>query len=158
MTAGLTTRSLAPLLPEMAALAVQAWPEEACGLVLERSGVLRVVGCLNEQNALHQSDPVRYPRDARTAYSLDPRQVISAERDGFVLRAVFHSHPDRGAYFSEEDVTAALGGTPGGQPVLPGVDYIVLASRRDRVEETRLYRWAPAERRFEEHSRFEDQS
>lgn len=145
-------QSLAPLLPEMAELAIKAWPEEACGLVLEKRGTLRLLACVNEQNALHRRDPLRHPRDARTAYSLDPRQVVAAESDGFVLKAVFHSHPDRGAYFSEEDVAAALGGPAGGQPVLPGVDYIVVASRRGRVEETRLYRWAPAERRFEEHN------
>ncbi len=41
---------------------------------------------------------------------------------GRKIKAIFHTHVDVGAYFSEEDSTRALWA---GRPVLPGVAYLV---------------------------------
>jgi proteasome lid subunit RPN8/RPN11 len=83
---------------------------------------------------------------------MDPVQVMAAveaaERAGGGLRAVVHSHPDVGAYFSAEDRRAALGG--GDEPLWPGVDYLVVSCRQARSDAARLYRWSATRRDFDE--------
>ncbi len=134
----------------MNAWAVQGYPNEACGLIVERDGRLAVTCCENQQDKLHALDPQRYTRTAATAYNLDPMEVVRVVEAGAVVRGVFHSHPDRGAYFSDEDVLSALGGDPEGEPVLPGVDYVVLSVRAGGVDEARVYSWDGDARRFAE--------
>ena len=146
----LTLEQLQPLMSEMCQWAVESHPKEACGLIVERNGALEAMRCENLQDALNRRDPGRYPRTARTAYHLDGLALMRAEESGGVVRGVFHSHPDRGAYFSDEDVLGALGGDPDGTPVLPGVDYLVLAARAAGVDDARLYSWAPEARTFRE--------
>lgn len=134
----------------MIAWAQACYPNECCGLIVQTTtGQLDVIPCENLQDKLHARDPSHYPRTARTAYSLDSRILMSVADDGSVLRAIFHSHPDRGAYFSDEDTIMALGGDPSGEPAFPGVDYIVLSARADGVDDVRLFRWNSVRRAFE---------
>lgn len=147
---GLTLAALESLMPEMVDWAMQGYPKEACGLILERDGALDVLCCENLQDKLHAMDSERYPRTAETAYNLDPMVLYRASEDGAAVRGIFHSHPDRGAYFSDEDVLSALGGDPEGEPILPGVDYLVLSARADGVDDAKLFVWDEAERRFVE--------
>ncbi len=135
---------------EMRAWAMQGYPDEACGLIVEREGALAVECCENLQNQLHAVDPVRFERTAATAYNLDPMAVFRASESGAVIRGVFHSHPDRGAYFSEEDALSARGGDPDGDPILPGVDYLVLSARRSGIDDHKLFVWNASSRGFEE--------
>jgi len=58
------------------------------------------------------------------------------------------SHPDVGAYFSNEDRSMALGG--GSDPLWPGVQYLVVSVRAGRVDGARIYRWDPARADFQE--------
>ena len=142
--------TLAPFMGEVAAWANSAYPDEACGVIIEKDGRLSVL-CLEKlQNKLHQRDPEMYPRDARTAYNFNPLVLYQAEEDGAQVRVVFHSHPDRGAYFSDEDVLSALGGDPDGDPVLPGVDYLVLSARVAGVDDAKLFVWCADQRTFQE--------
>ena len=63
--------------------ATRAYPEEACGLLLGPAvdgACDEVRPCENQQNRLHEADPDTYPRDARTAYNLPPRDVLFLER------------------------------------------------------------------------------
>ena len=143
-------QTLSPLMYEIEAWANQNYPEEACGVVVEKDGLLEVMCRDNLQNELHARDPGSYPRDARTAYNLDPIVLCQVEASGGSVRVVFHSHPDRGAYFSDEDVLCALGGDPDGTPVLPGVDYLVLSSRANGVDDAKLFVWDDSNRKFEE--------
>lgn len=86
-----------------------AYPEEACGILVgpEMGAPDAVFPCANIQNALHAADPAQHPRDARTAYRVDPADLFAVTRairgDGRVFKAIFHSHADVGAYFSDED-------------------------------------------------------
>jgi|GEM_PF-1135358 proteasome lid subunit RPN8/RPN11 len=146
----LTIDDVEPLMEAMAEWAMAAYPNEGCGLLVERQRTLEVVCCENLQDELHQLDPARYPRTAQTAYNLDPRVFCEVEDSGGRVRGIFHSHPDRGAYFSDEDSLCALGGDVGGQPVLPGVDYVVLSARRDGVDDRKLFHWESEERVFRE--------
>ena len=99
---------------ELCAHAVESAPEEeCCGLIvgnaLER--YLRVVRCTNEMGALHEKDPERYPRDARSAFYMSQRDLESASRSaderGERITAVYHSHVGAGAYLSPMDLAFA---------------------------------------------------
>lgn len=124
--------------------AVRCYPEEACGLVLgprDSAGCDEVRVCENQQNRLHERDPETFPRTARTAYSLAPREILFLERsqDGErPVKVVYHSHVDVGAYFSDEDKRAA---TFDGEPLYP-VDYLVVDCRKDGVHGAKLFRFA----------------
>ena len=98
--------------------ALETYPEECCGVILGGDEVHRLV---NLQNTLHATDPDTFPRDARTAYTVDPKELETvleqAERRGLAFKALYHSHPDHDAYFSDEDRACA---TPFGTAHLSG--------------------------------------
>lgn len=110
--------------------AVRCYPHEACGFVLGMVGGTRVAKefaiCKNIQNDLHAKDPKTYPRDASTAYVIDPKEQAAVEKRGkdagLVIIAVFHSHPEHDVYFSKEDRVNAA---PWGEPLFLDLSYIV---------------------------------
>jgi adenylyltransferase/sulfurtransferase len=77
-----------------------------------------------------------------------PAALEAAERAGERHVAIVHSHPDVGAYFSEEDRKMALGG--GESPLWPDVDYLVVSCKAGGVDDARLYRWDPGTSDFAE--------
>jgi len=122
-----------------------AYPNEGCGVFLqEPSGELRARPMANVIDKYHARDPQRFPRTARTAYLFDPREQMEVFDGPEKVVCVFHSHADVGAYFSEEDRTMAL---MEGQPVLPGVSYLVI-SVRTKADDLKVFTWTGAE--FEE--------
>jgi proteasome lid subunit RPN8/RPN11 len=121
--------------------AVAEYPHESCGVILQRGAERRLLRCHNAQNDLHARDPQRHPRDARTAYYIDPKDLLrigDLERDGFGVAVIYHSHIDAGAYFSETDRRQAL---VGGEPTYPGAVYVVTSVVGGAVEDMRAYRW-----------------
>lgn len=145
----------------LAAHAREAYPDECCGAILRRDGREVVRRIRNSQDEEHARDPERFPRTARTAYHMDSRDLLALFREveerGWELAAFYHSHPDRGAYFSEEDRQRAVyrdrdaGGEGGGEkPVYPGATYLVVGLEGDRVRELRAFRWDEAARDFVE--------
>jgi len=134
-------------LARIVSLARDAYPNEACGLVVGRSwDEARLVELENQQDRYHARDPVRFPRTARTAYAMHPLKVSEAVEAAGGLLCIWHSHCDVGAYFSEEDVRVALGG--GEAPLWPGTDYLVVSCRAHGVDDLQLFRWEPSGRRF----------
>ena len=121
-----------------------AYPAEGCGVILRAgaSGPFRVRPLQNVIDRYHARDPVRFPRTSRTAYRFDPREWLQvseeAEARGEQVVCVFHSHGDAGAYFSQEDREMAA---PDGEPVLPGVSYLVVAVDAGRASAARLFWW-----------------
>lgn len=78
-----------------------AAPEEACGLLAaDEEGRLRMAYCMSNV----ESSPI--------AYTLDPSEHIKAlhhaERHGWSLAGVYHSHPVGTAHPSATDVARAL--------------------------------------------------
>jgi proteasome lid subunit RPN8/RPN11 len=136
----------------MAARAEADYPEETCGLLFGPDKALEVVPMRNLQNELHRMDPATYPRDARTAYHLDgaefERLRAGKESIGLPLRAIFHSHPDKDAYFSKKDREDAS--PPGWGPVLPEITYIVFSVRQRKVAGVKGYAWSAEEGDFVE--------
>jgi proteasome lid subunit RPN8/RPN11 len=118
------------------------YPDEACGLVFEGPAGKRALALRNVLDLYHARDPDRFPRTARTGYLLEPREQLAAleeaERAGERLCAIFHSHADVGAYFSEEDRGMAL--TDEGMPLHPGVEYLVLSVRGGRCDAIKGFR------------------
>jgi proteasome lid subunit RPN8/RPN11 len=130
------------------AQAVAEYPAESCGVIVARDGERRLVACRNIQNELHAREPQRYPRDARTAYYIDPhdlRRIAQLEGEGFSVAVIYHSHIDAGAYFSETDRRNAM---MGDEPIYPDTVYIVTSVVGGRVEAMAAFRWDPASRDF----------
>lgn len=130
------------------AQAVEEYPQESCGVVLARGAERRLLRCRNAQNDLHAKDPGRYPRDARTAYYIDPRDLLrigDLERQGFAVAVIYHSHVDAGAYFSETDRRQAL---VGAEPAYPEATYLVTSVVEGRAEASAAYRWSAEHRDF----------
>ncbi|MSP63078.1 MAG: sulfurylase [Myxococcales bacterium] len=133
------------LLAEIYAHARAGYPEEVCGLCLGPRGALdEVRRCENRQNALHAEDPAHFPRDARTAYNLGPKDLFFLDkslRGARPVQVIYHSHIDVGAYFSKEDAIAAA---PDGELLYP-VDYLVVDVRADGARGAKLFRFHDGE-------------
>jgi adenylyltransferase/sulfurtransferase len=125
------------VLDEIYAHARAGYPEEICGLILAENEVRR---CENRQNALHAEDPEHFPRDARTAYNLPPKDLLflgRSLRSERPVTVIYHSHIDVGAYFSDEDARAAV---LDGELLYP-VDYVVIDVQKDGVRGCRRFRF-----------------
>jgi len=152
MTSRLSETTLAQAAwQEIVRHAVEAFPEECCGVILFDRSTEVVRRCTNRQNALHALDPGTYPRDAKTAYAMDPKELEQilgkAEASGAAVKAFYHSHPNHAAYFSAEDKAFA---SPFGEPVYPGSVQIVISVYDRTVREIRAYVWEEERRDFVE--------
>lgn len=134
--------------------AEEAYPEEACGIVIGKPGnpdTHAVRRCGNLANQYHRDDPTRNPRDAKTAYIMDPKDLLriqseaDAKGDEFIL--LYHSHPDHEAYFSETDRELALFGD---EPVWPQLRYLVVSVKNGKVSYFKLFSWDSLEKQFRE--------
>lgn len=127
-----------------------AYPEECCGMVVERGGGLEVVPIENVQNELHALDPEQFPRTAATAYSMRYSDVEplfeGAYRGELRLVAVYHSHPDHDAYFSEQDRAAADGWVD--DPNYAEAVQFVVSVRQGEVKDTKMFLFDGATRSY----------
>ncbi len=133
--------------------AERAYPREGCG-VLTAAAASRSLAfhpCANRQDEAHAADPARHPRDARTAYLLDPKALLgilrSAEHEGRAVAGFFHSHPEHDAYFSETDRRDA---SPLGEPSYPEAFQVVVSVRGGRAGDSAAFRWDPLARDWRE--------
>ncbi|MBI2526708.1 MAG: Mov34/MPN/PAD-1 family protein [Candidatus Rokubacteria bacterium] len=131
--------------------AIAEYPAECCGVVLVRLSLPEerlLLPCRNIQNELNTKDPARYPRDARTAYYIDPRDLLTIgrrEAEGYRVATIYHSHIDTGAYFSDTDKRNAL---INGEPTYPEAVYVVLSIIERRLAGASAFTWEPARRDF----------
>jgi len=129
--------------------AIDEYPHECCGIVTGDADHQTVHRCRNVQNELHLQDPDRYPRDARTAYTIDRREAeriyATAREKGEAILAFYHSHIDCDAYFSETDVAAQ---TVFGEPEFPDAIHIVVSVVKGEVRGVRCYKWDKDRRDF----------
>ena len=142
-------------LDRVRAQATEEYPSECCGVVLARPGrpddriFLR---CRNVQDELHRRDPERHGRDARTAYYIDPKDLLTIGRHegtGYRVRTIYHSHIDAGAYFSETDKRNAL---VDGEPAYPDATYVVVSVMEGQVRTAAAFHWDTTRRDFLETS------
>lgn len=124
------------VLHEMRQHALQAQPEECCGLVRGVAGdrFRAVYRCQNDMTLKHEQDPETFPRTSRDAYYMNELDYLKALKDaearGESITAVYHSHVGAGAYFSAMDQEYAE------QPFFPFPDaaQIVIAILDDKVD------------------------
>jgi proteasome lid subunit RPN8/RPN11 len=140
-------RSLAPvcmparLLNELRSHALEARPEECCGLLVgDAPGRFDAAHrCRNDMTRLHRQDPVTWPRDGTKAFHMNEIDYLrvrdQAEAAGRSVTGVYHSHVDAPAYFSELDQRYAR------QPLFPFPEacHLVLSVVEGRVRETALF-------------------
>lgn len=141
-------------LNEIFAHAEEVYPEEACGIVIGKPGhpgTYAVRRCGNLANQYHQDDPVRNPRDARTAYVMDPKDLLriqsEADAAGVEFVLLYHSHPDHDAYFSDTDRELAMFGD---EPVWPQLRYLVVSVKDGKMSYFKIFGWDSAARQFTE--------
>ncbi len=135
--------------------ALSEYPSECCGIVIGKKEIPdhfeMVFPCRNLQDEMHAKSPSDFPRTSKNAYFIDPNdllriQKMSRER-GMELKIIYHSHTDAGAYFSEEDKRQAL---DQGEPVYPGVRYLVVDVTEREVRGVKLFEWNNAKKCFVE--------
>ncbi|MBF0344042.1 MAG: M67 family metallopeptidase [Nitrospirae bacterium] len=135
--------------------AIEIYPEECCGIVTGKKDKQNVHICKNIQNDLHQQDPLRYPRTARIAYTIDPKEadrvITKAIQNGEEILAFYHSHPDHDAYFSEEDVEAQ---TVFGEPQWPQALQVVVSVRLGLISGVKCFIWDGDSQVFKEVSHY----
>jgi proteasome lid subunit RPN8/RPN11 len=133
----------ASILHEMMSHALEAHPEECCGLIVgaEPERFRHLVRCHNEMTARHNEEPERFPRDNHSAFYMSERDADAvereAERSGERVTAIYHSHVGAGAYLSEMDLEYAESRR------FPNADWIVLAVFDRNVSEVALFRPGP---------------
>jgi proteasome lid subunit RPN8/RPN11 len=136
------------LIPTMLDHAVAWYPGECCGLLFAAEGteIATHVECMeNLQDKLHALDPVEHPRTSRNGFQLNGRVfnrlVEDAAKRGERLLAIFHSHIDCGAYFSQEDTDMAAP-PPECQPIDPDLWHVVIDCQPGRaVVGAKAFKW-----------------
>lgn len=140
----MTFRIARALLDEIHAQAQRAFPDEACGFVVERAGACSVAPVSNVQNQKHAESPQQFPRTAATAYTMGPEAapiLVGHDRGALVIRAIYHSHPQHAAYFSAEDRAQA---TVWDEPSYPDAAQLVVSVIDGAVRDTKAFGWDAA--------------
>lgn len=124
-------------LEQIYAHASRSYPEECCGFVFADGSVY--LGS-NIQNELHHKNPEMYPRSAANGYTFSVADTLllnKAFRSDNPVVVIYHSHPDVGAYFSDEDQDKALFL---GEPIYP-VSYLVVDVCQGQALGSKLFAW-----------------
>jgi len=134
------------MLNELCAHALEALPEECCGLISGDARVRyhHVHRCRNEMTQRHRLDPMTYPRDGTQAFvmnELDCLRVAEQTRENAEhVTAIYHSHVNFGLYFSDLDQKFVLNSAfP-----FPGADHIVISVVEQRVRGLGMFEHNPA--------------
>ncbi len=129
-------------LADIAAHLRACFPAEGCGLVFTDGRFVPITNVAGR-------DPVS-TRSIADGYVMDPKEhylaMEAAERAGGSLYAIVHSHPEVGVYFSKEDQRQAL--TDDGEPLWPGVRYLVVSVRSGNVDGASFFTWDEKRRVF----------
>jgi len=129
------------VLHEICRHALDARPEECCGLVMGNDGFrfLRIVRITNVMTKMHLADPAAFPRDAHHAFYMSEveyqRALEEAEAQSECVSAVYHSHVGQDCYLSHDDLAFAA------HPLFPFPDaaQIVVSLLGERVAEVGIF-------------------
>ncbi len=133
--------------------ALQEYPFECCGIIIgqpdsDQEDIL--FRCTNIQNKLHEMDPGKFVRDARTAFYIDPKELMGilkeTETRKLAIKLFYHSHPEHDAYFSEEDERMALFDN---EPAYPEARYLVISVYNKEIKDQAFFEWNPESKAFE---------
>jgi proteasome lid subunit RPN8/RPN11 len=133
--------------------ALEEYPSECCGIIAgltDKTDYDVLFRCTNIQNKLHEMDPKTYTRDAKTAYNIDPKELLKIFREieskGIMLKTFYHSHPDHDAYFSDEDKKMALFDD---EPTYPEAKHLVVSVYNNIIKGESLFEWSSKAKSFE---------
>ena len=138
---------------EIEAIAIAAYPREACGVFIgtPEYPLDQFQECRNEMDERHARDPVTYPRTSKNGFVIHGRDLLTAHRlayrTGRLLTGFFHSHPDADAYFSDEDARQALFENA---PLYPDVIHVVTGTEGRQIRATKAFAWERESRQFVE--------
>lgn len=114
---------------------VDCYPKEACGFISLNGNITKA---LNIQDELNKKDPNIYPRNAENGYTMsfkDLKALDASFKTCDPAICIYHSHPDVGAYFSQEDIDKALFME---EPIY-NVDYLVLDIRNGHAQNAKQF-------------------
>lgn len=134
----------------MCAHAVECFPHECCGFVIDRGSAMELARITNVQNEKHAENPEQFPRTAEIAYTMGPEAgpiLVGHDRGSLTIRAIYHSHPQHASYFSAEDKKQA---TVWDEPSYPDAAQIVISVYDREVKDAKAFRWSEVERDFVE--------
>ena len=110
-----------------------------------------MIAVTNAAEKMKAERPEEFTRTAEMGYVMDPKEQMKVMRDadlrGRLVRGIYHSHVDVGAYFSDEDKRRALFD---GEPMFPGAIYVVADIRQQRAAGAKAFVWEDAVRDFVE--------
>ena len=144
------------LLEQCFAQGLSDYPNETCGVLSgPKAAAGKVDAChplTNVLEELHELDPEHHPRSPTEGYLIDPREQLKLDRElrksGRAMRIIYHSHPDVGAYFSQQDIDDALWD---GRPRYPGIQYLVLGVKPNQRDGAILAVFNDETREFDTH-------
>ena len=129
--------------------AVECFPHECCGFLVDRGSGLEVARVTNVQNDKHAENPEQFPRTAEIAYTMGREAgpiLVDHDRGRLTIRAIYHSHPQHDeSYFSAEDKKQA---TVWDEPSYPDAAQIVISLFDREVKDAKAFRWSEAARDF----------
>jgi proteasome lid subunit RPN8/RPN11 len=135
------------------AQAEREFPYECCGFIIGDNSSEEARPITNIQNAEHAKDPAAFPRDARTAFLMDPKEHLAVLREiddrKLALKVVYHSHPDHEAYFSPTDRRQACSFDPD-YPDYPETAYVVISIRKGKFNRAAAFVWDTEKKEFVE--------
>ncbi len=137
------------------AQAEREFPFECCGFIIGDNKMRSRKSAPSpiSRTRCTPSSPCAFPRDARTAFLMDPKQHLAVmnELDArkLALRVVYHSHPDHDAYFSPTDRAQACSFDPS-EPDYPDTIYIVLSIRSGKFARAAAFAWDSEKKEFAE--------
>ena len=141
---------------QMSEHATKIFPEECCGIVLEKDGHQIVKTCRNIQDEKRQEDSTGTEKTAETAYHIHHDDLFDVmdrlvRREGYEILAIYHSHPRVKAYFSPTDRSRAVYVWDNKEePIHPGVSYVVISVFPDGVKDMKVFHWDENESEFVE--------
>ena len=131
----------------------KTWPQECCGFLVGAAGgaIDEVVAITNAAEKMKAERPDEFTRTAEMGYVMDPMEQLRAEASarerGRVVRGVYHSHVEVGAYFSAEDKRRARFA---GELMFPDPIYIVADVKAREAKGAKAFVWSAAARDFVE--------
>lgn len=135
------------------AQAEREFPFECCGFIIGGAALEEVRPIANIQNRMHSENSAAFPRDARTAFLMDPKEHLAVmnelDRRKLELHAVYHSHPDHDAYFSATDRAQACSFDPA-EPDYPDTFHIVMSIRAGKFVRAAAFMWSAEQKDFVE--------
>ncbi|HTS17042.1 MAG TPA: M67 family metallopeptidase [Verrucomicrobiae bacterium] len=116
------------------------YPNEACGVMLGKAGVVtEVVAADNERT----DQPASGSESARNRYLIDPLAYMKIEREadkrGLDMIGIYHSHPDVAARPSQFDLDHAW----------PNFSYLIVSVAKGKAVESNSWRMRDDRTRFD---------